>query len=255
MWSELVSGFNTYMLVAARVSGVLLTLPVFSARFIPVLWRVGLCLSLSAILLPTVAPGASVPESGMLPGILFEVTSGLLVGLALLMVFAAVQVAGQMIDVQMGFGIVNVMDPQWEQPVPLVGNLLNLFTIMLFLVTSGHHQVIRTLAWSFSIVPPGAPLVSGAAVDGLVSLSAWMLGTAIRLSAPVVGSLLMVNLALGILGRTMPQMNLLVIGFPIKILTGFLLFLVVIPIYGPAIVRLLEWILGVVPGLWEVMRP
>lgn len=247
--------FQTYMLVTARVGGMLLGLPMFSARFLPQMWRVGLCLLLAAVLLPVTQEVAELSESQLLPAMVWELLAGVMVGLGLVMVFAAMQVAGQLMDVQMGFGIANVVDPLWDQSVPLVGNFLNLFAILVFMMSDGHHHLIRGLQWSFTALPAGTPVISGAAVGGLVELFGWMLVTAVRLSAPVVGVLLTVNLALGVLGRTMPQMNILVVGMPIKILAGLLMLLAVVPFLAPALGRLFDHIFRLMPGMWEVMVP
>lgn len=256
MYAEMAEGFQTFLLVSGRIGGVLLGLPMFAGRFLPLMWRVGLVISLGALITMSLGPEVgSVADEMLLWSLAGEILAGALMGLFILLVFAAIQVAGQMIDVQMGFGIVNVVDPHWDQPVPLVGGFLHFFTILLFILAEGHHQVLRTLAWSFSVVPPGLASVGDLAVWGLMELAGWMFASALRLSLPVVGALFLVNLALGVLGRTMPQMNILVVGLPLKIIIGFIVLAAVIPFYGPAIIRMFDWMIGLMPGLWEVLGP
>lgn len=256
MYAEIAEGFQTFLLVTGRVGGVMLGLPMLAGRYLPLIWRVGLVLILAGLITMVLGPTEfEAREEVLLWNLAFEVLAGALMGLFILLVFAAIQVAGQLIDVQMGFGIVNVVDPHWEQPVPLIGGFLHLFAILLFILAEGHHQVFRALAWSFSVVPPGLATIGDSAVWGLMELAGWMFASAVRLALPVVGALFLVNLAMGVLGRTMPQMNILVVGLPLKILVGFALLAAVIPFYGPAIIRMFDWVLGLIPGLWEVLGP
>ncbi|MFO8059877.1 MAG: flagellar biosynthetic protein FliR, partial [Bacillota bacterium] len=157
-------------------------------------------------------------------------TGGALGFLASLILVAA-QVAGQFLDFQMGFFTASEVDPVMGVRVPLVGNYLYLLSMVLFLSFDGHHHLLRVLRESFTEIPPGSPL-SSALLPGAFSFMSWMFRAAFQISLPVLACLFVTSVALGILARTMPQLNLFVLGIPIRILVGMTMLMVTTTVYA-----------------------
>lgn len=227
-------GLQVFLLILARVGALLAVAPFWGSRIIPVQVRVCFTLILSLALLPLVwQQQPAIPAQFLSYSFLVvrEVLFGLVLGLASLLLFSAIQVAGQIIDTQMGFGMVNVLDPQSRVQVPLVGNLFYLVAIILFLLTDGHHYFLEAVAGSFILIPPGAPAFPLVVWADLTALFSQVLALALRIALPVAGVLLLADLALGIIARAVPQMNVFILGLPGKIIIGTLAILVILPLY------------------------
>ncbi|MCL5677315.1 MAG: flagellar biosynthetic protein FliR, partial [Firmicutes bacterium] len=199
---------------------------------------------LAVLVLPLVPDPAKLPPdlSGWALAALKEVAVGLVMGYVANLVFVAAQVAGGFLDIEVGFGITNIIDPHTGQSLPLVGNFLQLLAFLLFLLTNGHHLLIAALVKSFHVIPVGEAVAGPNARDALVAMFGAMFATGVKLAAPVIGALFLANLALGIISRTVPQLNLFVVGLPVKLGAGLLLMAVVMPMY-----------LGILEGLFGRM--
>ena len=226
--------FVQFLLVFARVTGTLTSAPVFGSKVIPVYVRIGLAVLLALVVMPL-----SSWASGRLPSsllmlawwVLVELTYGLAAGYVAALFFQSVQMAGQLIDMQIGFGMINVFDPQYGQQVPLVGNFKFLLALVVFLALQGHHVIITALAENFRSVPLGAPLHLDNAVFFLIDIVANMFVMALRIALPVLGTVLMTDVALGILARIMPQMNVFVVGITGKLVVGMFMLYLILPFY------------------------
>jgi flagellar biosynthetic protein FliR len=135
--------------------------------------------------------------------------------------FAAVQTGGQIIGFQMGFSMINVIDPLTGQQVVVTSHFLYMTTLLTFLALNGHLYLLQGLADSFALVPPGGILLGPALGQGLLRLAAGMFTLGVKIAAPVMAALFLVDLALALIGRAAPQMHVLILGFPIKIAVGF----------------------------------
>jgi len=174
-------------------------------------------------------------------------------GLAAGLVFMAVQVAGEVIDWEMGFAIVNVLDPAYGTPMPLVGSFLYLLSLLIFLELDGHHLVLGGLAKSIQAVPPGQVMLGGDLYDLLFRAFARMFLAGVEISAPVLGALFVTSVVLGILARTVPELNVFVVGIPLKILVGFFLLLAVLPVFTGVVDRLIEVLAGYLAEMIRLM--
>ena len=226
--------FVQYLLVFARVTGTLTTAPVFSSQTIPVIARVGLAMLLSLFVFPMsqLSPGHE-PTSLLVLAwwILLELVYGLATGFVASLFFNSIQMAGQMIDTQIGFGIVNIFDPQFGQQVPLMGNFMYLMALSVFLALQGHHVIIGAMADNFRAVPLGMPIYLAAAAGFMVDAVANLFVLALRIALPVLGTVLMTDVALGILARVMPQMNVFVVGITGKLVVGIFMVFLILPFY------------------------
>jgi len=207
--------------------------PVFGRIGLPVRFRIGLALLLTYILvkavpLETVSDNVYIYLMLCVKEFLLGVTMGYLTSLFLSVAFTA----GQIIDFQIGFGMVNIFDVQNQQQVPLAGNLLNLAALMLFFAADGHLDLIRILSATVYKMPPGqlvVPQTLGAAMAGYF---ASMFVFAVRLALPVIAASLMAEVGLAVIMRSVPQVNVFILGFPLKILLGLVVLAVILPAYG-----------------------
>lgn len=232
---QVLSEFGRFWLVALRISGVMFVAPVFANRSVPPPARVFLTLMTALALLPVsgrTAVFASQPGTlAYVAAAVGELFLGLILGYLVLLVFVAVQVAGQLLDLEMGFGIVTVMDPQFGQPAPLVGNFLYLISLLLFLLIDGHHQLLRALAYSFERVPVGAMTTGPALYARLFESFSWMFTSAARMALPALAALFLTSAVMAVLARTMPQLNVFIVGLPLKILVGLGTLIVALPFF------------------------
>mgnify|MGYP005855551979 CR=1 FL=1 len=249
---ELLVQVDRFLTVLPRLSGVVLVAPVFGGRY-PAQVKAGLAAALALVLMPVVPPAAafSATVAGYLGHAVGELLVGLAVGYASLLTFAAVQVAGQLVDMEMGFGIVNVVDPYYGTQVPLVGNFLHLLALIGFLLVDGHHVVLAALKRSFDVIPPGAAAFKGELAGLMVAMLGETFLTGVKIAAPVLGVLFVTNVSLGIVARTVPQMNVFVVGLPVKILVGTAMLLVVLSAFSLVVKGLLG---AMVEGLGQVLE-
>lgn len=250
--------FFSFLLTLFRVSLVLFVLPFFGGNSIPNTVKMALCLILSWALWPALSfTGVMFPKN--IFSIALMLAGELVIGLVLMLVvrflFAAVQMGGQIIGFQMGFAMINIVDPLTGSSVVITSHFLYMVTLLTFLTLNGHLYLLQGLADSFALVPPGGLLITPELGHGLLKLAANIFVLAIRIAAPVMAALFMVDLALALIGRAAPQMHVLILGFPIKITVGFF-FLGILFTYlsshvetfiigmGPMFVHLLEAMKG-----------
>lgn len=161
-----------------------------------------------------------------------EILLGALLALVASAVFAGIRFAGQLIGIQMGFSVASVIDPAGSGEVPLIGRFQELLALAVFLAADGHHLLLQGLSYSFEAVPPGGfpslhdlpPLV--------LILGTTVFLTAIQVGAPVLGALFLTDTALGFVARAVPQMNVFLVGLPVKIMVGIFFLLVTTPLFG-----------------------
>ena len=226
--------------VLVRVSIILFLLPLFGAKGIPVLWNVGFSLLLSMMLTPLVPPPETFPETTpeVLMGVVSEGMMGVLLAFGVRMLFSTVQIAGQFMSFQMGFSMAKAMDPVTGAQSAVLSQFLYLFLILIFFSIDGHHYFIQALAQSFYVVPPNSFQLKASLYTLLIRTSSQMLVIALKIAAPIIIALFLTNLALGIVARTVPQVNILMIGFPIKVTIGFIFFGFTISNLAPFVVEL-----------------
>ena len=222
-------GFNpgdmlSFLLTLFRISIVLFLLPFFGGNSIPKTVKAALVLVLTAALWPQLSfPGAEFPGTGigLTLMIIGEIILGLILGLLVLFLFGAVQFGGQIIGFQMGFSMVNVVDPITGTSNAVTAHFLYMCTMLTFLILNGHLALLNAVALSFEYIPPGGLLISPNLATHIFEFSNLMFVLAIKIAAPVMAALFLVDLALALISRAAPQMHVLVLGFPIKITVGF----------------------------------
>jgi len=167
----------------------------------------------------------------MITALVMELLVGITIGFVIYILFAAVQLAGQLLDMQMGFGMVNVLDPQSGMQVPLMGNFIYLIALMVYLLMNGHHYLLSALVQSYQTVPVLGMHVNEGFMSLLIGVTLDMFIIAIKISAPVVMALLLTDVSMGFIARTVPQMNVFIVGLPLKIIVGLVVLISVLPVY------------------------
>jgi len=160
-----------------------------------------------------------------------ELCVGWLIGFVAYVTFSAIHFAGKVMDMQVGFAMVNVMDPTSGQQIPLIGSFLYNLAIIVFLVVNGHHMLIAALFESFQSVPVLGVSPSPNLAGFVVNLVNGVFVTGMKLAMPVTFSILLTNVGLGILARTMPQLNIFVVGLPLQIVIGVFVLSILMPFY------------------------
>ncbi len=215
--------FQTYLLVLMRVSAMIFVAPVFGGSAVPPQTKILFSMMLALILLPMIPAVALAAPVEVIPlawlGV-NELLVGLVMGVSMVFIFAAIQYAGQIIDFQMGFAIVNLIDPTQDVQIPVMGFFHFLIAILIFLAMDAHHWIIRALVDSFQVVPITTAGFSGLLIGSIAKAFGDLFVVAMRIAAPTIAVLMLYNASLGIIAKTVPQINLLIVGFPIRIALG-----------------------------------
>lgn len=215
--------FQTYLLVLMRVSAMIFVAPVFGGSVVPTQIKILFSLMLALILLPMIPAVAQAAPIEVVPLAwlgMNELLVGLVMGVSMVFIFAAIQYAGQIIDFQMGFAIVNLIDPTQDVQIPVMGFFHFLIAILIFLAMDAHHWIIRALVDSFQVVPIMEAGFSGLLIGSISKAFGDLFVVAMRIAAPTIAVLMVYNASLGIIAKTVPQINLLIVGFPIRIALG-----------------------------------
>lgn len=221
-----------FFLVFLRFGAILMSIPIFGGKNIPVVFRAGLAFSLSIILFPILKLESLPYTFEVLPfgiGVLSEIMLGVSIGLSVNLIFAGVQLAGQLIGYQMGFAIANVMDPQTGNQGSIIAGFQNMTALLLFLALNAHHWLLRAVADSFKLVPICDFNITGSVVEHLMNLACNMFIIALKVAAPVMAALLITSVCLGLIARTVPRMNVFLVGMPLKIALGLMFLAFSIP--------------------------
>lgn len=213
-----------FTLILTRVSGLVMTAPIYGSSDVPLQARALLAFSLAVLVTPTQF-GTLIEPPGTLPNYLTFIGSELLVGVALglgvLVLFSGVQVAGQLIGRVSGTALSDVYDPAFGEDVPQFARLLFLLAMAVFVTLGGHRIVMAGLLDTFEAIPPGSRLVPLSLVDTFERLLTQSFALGIRASAPVVTALLLATVVLGLISRTLPQLNVLMLGFGLNAILTF----------------------------------
>lgn len=207
------------VLLAIRLSALLLIAPVFSAAVVPMRLRVALLLLLTMVFQPlAVAHAGSV---ALTPGsVASEVLTGFALGLGAAIFVGAAELAGEIATIQMGLNGAAVLDPMSRISVPVLGQFMNLFVVTLLLASDAHLVILDALAVSLERFPLGGATSAASGISAMLALGATLFSLGIRLAAPVMAAVLVGNVALAVLSRAAPQLNVLSVAFPLQIGLG-----------------------------------
>ncbi|WP_286725022.1 flagellar biosynthetic protein FliR [Pelotomaculum sp. PtaB.Bin117] len=234
-----------FFLVFLRVAAFMISGPLFGFRGIPPLFKVGFPLALAVVLFPTATTNlATLPGGAWGYGLaaISESGVGLLLGMTVTIILNSIRMAGQMIDIQIGYSMANLVDPMNGVQNTLLAQYMYLLALMLFLIMDGHYTLIMGLAKSYQLVPLSAAALNGSVPSVLIKTFSGAFTIALQVSAPVLAVLLISDLALGFLSRTTPQINVFLTGFLVKIVVGLLTLSFLIPLLGTVFHSLINMI-------------
>ncbi|MFC7461503.1 flagellar biosynthetic protein FliR [Hydrogenophaga defluvii] len=225
-----------------RVLAVFTSAPIFSSRSVPTRTKVGLALVIALCLQPGLPDQAVISLNG--PGafgaVVQQLAIGVAIGLAVRIVFAAVEMAGEIVGLQMGLNFAGFFDPTTNSQSSSAGRFFGNLSMMLFVVLNGHLMLIQAVNASFSTFPVGGDPLASLQTLRLHELGAIIFTYGLWIALPMIGMLLFINVALGIISRIAPQMNVFAIGFPLTLSAGLVSIAVTVPMLEEPVARLMR---------------
>ncbi|MES9938935.1 MAG: flagellar biosynthetic protein FliR [Candidatus Thiodiazotropha sp. 6PLUC2] len=228
------------LLVAARFSPIFLLTPLFAVAKVPTRVRVLLVLALSYLLVT----GLDLKHieslstfSALFHALLIELMLGVMLAFGFFAAFGAFLFGGRILDFQMGFGVASLVDPATHIQTPLIGTVLNLMAVITFFLLDGHHMLVRGLVYSLDKIPPGSSVRE---LDPQVVIAHFglMFVYGLAVVAPAVVTLLLLDVGMAVAARTMPQVNMFIIGFPLKIFLGLMVLALSLSYMGPLLEKI-----------------
>ena len=220
-----------FFIVLLRISGIFITAPILSAKNVPIVLRISLSIILALIFYNRVPPvEINYPDSFYYYLLAFkELMVGLLLGVIPTVMFAAINFAGTIIGFMMGFSIVNVLDPQSQTQISIIASMETILATFLFVVLDGHHIFIKMIGLSYETVPIAGFGFHEIQIKFIMRITADLFIVGFQLGAPLIIALLLANIIMGFMARSIPQLNIFVVGFPITIGLGLLLLFLGLP--------------------------
>ena len=249
--ARLADPMTSFFFARLRIGSFLIASPVFGGRFVPLTVRIiaAVCLALPVADQPGFPGADDLARLSVVPLVLAELAVGLTAGLILTVLFAAAGLAGDRIANAAGLGFAMQVDPSAGGQSPVVAQIFGLAMMMVFLGTDGHLMALRIILESYRTHPPGATPELGLLVSAGVMAGGMMFSLASALMLPVVAGLLVLNLAVGVVTRSAPQLNLFSVGFPLAILAAFVLLWLTTPQMVAGLVGVTETSLGLIGDL------
>lgn len=247
-----------FIFTLIRMSAVLVMIPVIGERLVPMRVKAGLSLLISLLIFPLVR--TEIPQLqtelhliAIATAMLGEVLIGVIIGFAARLVLAGIRFAGDMIGIQMGLSIVNVIDPASSTQASIMAEFHYLFAILIYLAVDAHHMFIHAVADSYRLVTPFSYNISSSMIEAIIVLSKGLFIIAVKISAPVMAALFFSNVALGIVARTVPQINVFIVGIPLHIAVGLIVFGLSVPVFVSVVQRALNSLNTEIQGLLRLM--
>ncbi len=237
--SELILGLTldnivAYLLTTFRVGGLLIAAPIFGQRSVPAQLKIMLALVLGYFLFPLIGSQELAIDPGLFPIALVaarELLFGLIIGFFFQIIFIAVEFGGGILGYQIGFALVNIVDPSTSNSVPIIGQFKLIVATLIFFGIDGHHVVLQALFESFKFVPLGHVTFHAEILDHIVTFAGAVFIIGVKIAAPILVTLFITDVCLGIVSRTMPQMNMFIVGFQVKIGAGLLMIALALPFF------------------------
>lgn len=244
MMSEAIflKGVGIFLISLVRFSGFFINIPVFGESMIPMRIKAGLSALCAFIILPHLmrtqtVPQLSIPGYGLI--IFQEMVLGFGMGFMVLIAIDALKLAGQIIGMQIGFSFVQVADPSSNKSQGVIAQFFQLTGVLMFLIIGGHLMVLQTFYQSFELVPLGDISLSGSIVHQVANYTNMIFICGLQIAMPIIGVILCGDVALGIVARTVPKMNIFQVGFTIKILAGLTVVTILLPYLGDVVKQLI----------------
>jgi len=248
--------FETFLLVLVRTSTILLMLPIISSSQVPRPVRFGLGLLISFIIWRVVPPIAPLGGLGPLTAAIFsQVMIGVVFGFVSYLAFTGLQFAGEILDIQVGFSIVNVINPLTSQNVSVLGEFELALASVIFLIGDFHHLLFEGLAGSFTLVPLPFVAIQPGLQNDVIEFFAKSLFLVFQIAAPVAISLYIVNIGLALMARVAPQLNVFAVGFPLQIMVGLGMIVLSLPLLFTVLPQVYAQTPRELDAVLRLMRP
>ena len=247
---------QVFFFVFLRVGAILLSMPVLNSKSIPIFFKLCLVFATSLILLPILNLTNLPVVVDLIPlvlGAAGEILIGLIIGLSIKIIFAGIQMAGQLAGYQMGLAIANVMDPATNRQVPLLAQFNNLMALLIFITINAHHLFIRALAESYRLIAPFGFHFSNSLMELLLDSAGNMFIIAIKVGSPIIAALLLSTVAFGLMARTVSQLNIFIVAMPLKIAVGLMFIGFSLPFFTAFLVQLFNGLGGTILNLLRAM--
>lgn len=240
-----------------RILALVAVAPIFGSSSIPIRVKLGLAITLTILVMPTIEK--SLPHIELSTGIglivlLQQLLIGITIGFVMRVVFAAVEMAGELIGLQMGLGFAIFFDPQNSGQIDIIGRFLGVIASLAFLAMDGHLIMISLISQSFNTFPVSSEGFGSAIFITLVNWGSEIFKSGLLLSLPVLAALLITNLALGILTRAAPQLNIFAVGFPLTLSVGLLVLALSLSFYAPALELLIYAGLDLIMEIFSIEK-
>lgn len=223
---------DIFLLLFVRMLGLFTTAPIWSNRLVPVQLRVAIAFGTAVVVSPLFRELPMPDSLGALATLVVrELLVGMVIGFVAAVVMSSVQLAGQILDVNMGLSMVNLLDPMTNTQMPVVGNFLYVLSILIFFTINGHHMLLQALMDSYALVPIGKAVITPTLAESVVKMGSSLFLIGFKVAAPVLAALFLTTVALGVLNRAVPQMNVFVIGMPVQLGVGLFMLMVVLPLF------------------------
>lgn len=246
-----------FFLIFSRYLGMMMITPIFSSQVILYRIKVLLVVTLSVLTFPILLGSfeAAYPNSNLvlIMELISEAAVGFLMGFLVFLIFSAVQFGGQVVDMLMGYRIANVVDPFSGFNSPVIGQFKNILLTLIFLAVNGHLYLIRLLHESFLIIPPRGVFFTNQLWQFFFRRSADMFVLGLKIALPIAGAIFFLDIVLAFLARTVPQMNLFVVGLPLKILAGLLLLYLLLPVLNTFFREIIFELIHDIPDLFRIL--
>lgn len=224
-----------FILIFVRLATILVITPFYGERGAPAILKLGLALLLTIAVSPMVAANDISSELNSLLGfgtaLIQSLIAGLFIGFVPLLLFAGVQLGGELSGFQMGFGITSVLDPLSQIRMSLIAQFDYIFAFLIFISLNGHLYLLQGIVYSFQVVPLIGTSFPESLGESFIVLSKELFIIGLKIAAPIMVAIIVTNVGLGILGRTMPQMNIFIVGFPLQIGIGLITLGMSIPVF------------------------
>jgi len=232
-----------FTVVLFRTASVLFFSPIYNQTSIPLIVKIGLALVITFAVFPTIDnTQQTLPDNltSFLLLIFKEVAVGFLIGYVATLAFGAFVMAGELVSSDMGLSMAEMVDPLFEDQVSPISQILQLLGLVLFLSINGHHWLINALVFSYKTVPVTGFIETGFTISKVVQMFGGLFISAIKVAAPVMIIMALIVVVSGFLARSMPQLNIFLVIFPLKIIAGFLILAMIFPF----ITRSMEYLLN-----------
>ena len=248
-----------FTFVFLRISAILALIPVMGETAVPIRVKAGLALLIALLVFPSIRMDipslqADAEIVAVVLAMMGEVLIGVIIGFAARIIFAGIRFAGNMVGLQMGLSIANIFDPVSSTQVSIMEEIQYLAAMLVYLAVDAHHLFIRAIVDSYRFVTPFGFHFSESLMQFILLFSKGLFVTAVKISAPVMAVLLFSNVALGVVARTVPQINVFIVGMPLQIATGLIVLGLTIPVFVSAIQRLLNSLNADVQVLLRLMQ-